>query len=219
MRGVSQQDIALILNEHDAIAVQSGESTSVNDSDGKTAISLRVQAPMHTATRRQLDKVHGGALASTTPEIDTTRNQVFISYSHKDKTLLDDLVTHLKPFARNGSVTHWSDQQIAAGSKWFGEIQAALAKTKVALLLVTRDFLASDFIHDHELGPLLKQAEVGGVTILWVLVGACSYEETQLTHYQAVVSPPSKPLARMKKPDRDAAWVQICQEIKKAANQ
>lgn len=145
------------------------------------------------------------------------RDQVFISYSHKDEKFLVDLQTHLKPFLRSGSVTAWSDQQIAAGSKWFNEIEAALAKTRVAVMLVSPHFLASDFIHEHELGPLLQEAETGGVTILWVQIRACAYAETPLKHYQAVVSPPAKPLAEMKA-DRDGAWLRLCEEIKQAAN-
>jgi hypothetical protein len=88
-----------------------------------------------------------------------------------------------------------------------------LGKTGVAVLLVSRHFLASDFIHEHELGPLLKEAEAGGVKILWVLVRACSYEETPLKDYQAVVSPPGKPLAKIA--DRDEALVRVCKEIKR----
>ena len=127
---------------------------------------------------------------------DSTRRSVFISYSHKDKRWLDDLLTHLKPYLRDGSVTAWSDRQIATGSKWFGEIQAALASTRVAVLLVTPDFLASDFIHEHELGPLLNEAAQGGVRIVWVPVRACSYKKTPLKDYQAVIDP-EKPLATM----------------------
>ncbi len=146
----------------------------------------------------------------------STRENVFISYSHKDNKFLEELLTHLKPLERAGSVTHWSDKQIQPGSKWLDEIKGALACSKVAILLVTKDFLASDFIHEQELTPLLKEAEQDGVTILWVLVRACSYKETPLQHYQAVI-PPDKPLAEMRA-ERDRAWVRICEEIKKAAN-
>jgi TIR domain len=143
------------------------------------------------------------------------RDQVFISYSHKDKKWCDDLDTHLKPYLRDGSITSWSDRQIAPGSEWFKEIQSALANSKVAVLLVSPDFLASDFIHEHELTPLLKKAEQGGVQILWIPVRSSSYEQTALKNYQAILDP-SKPLAEISKAKRDRAWVQICQRIQKA---
>ena len=96
-----------------------------------------------------------------------TGDQVFISYSHKDAPWRDDFDTHLKPYLRDGSIISWSDKEITTGSQWFGDIQLALADTKVAVLLVSPDFLASDFIHDHELGPLLNEAKRGGVKLLW----------------------------------------------------
>jgi hypothetical protein len=71
----------------------------------------------------------------------------------------------------------WSDKQIAPGSEWFIEIQSALANSKVAVLLVSPDFIASDFIYEHELGPLLKDAKQGGVRILWIPVRASSYKK------------------------------------------
>jgi DNA-binding NarL/FixJ family response regulator len=142
------------------------------------------------------------------------KDQVFVSYSHKDKKFLDELLVHLKPLERAGRVTVWSDQQINPGARWFGEIKIALASSKVVVMLLTSNFLASDFIQEHELGPVLKEAEAGGVTILWILVRACSYHETALRNFQAVM-PLDKPLAQMKA-ERDSAWVQICKEIKKA---
>jgi internalin A len=143
--------------------------------------------------------------------------QVFISYSHKDKKWRDELETQLKPYLRGGSIASWSDQQIAPGSQWFGEIESALANSKVAVLLVSPDFLASDFIHEHELGPLLKAAKQGGVRILWVPVRASAYDKTALKDYQAVLAP-GTPLANMKRAERDQAWVRICKEIEKAVN-
>jgi TIR domain len=145
------------------------------------------------------------------------RDQVFISYSHKDQRFLNELLTHLKPYLRKGTFTAWSDKQIKPGSQWFDEIKAALAKTSVAVMLVSPDFLDSDFIHEHELGPLLKEAEAGGVTILWVLIRDCSYEETLLEPYQAIMSP-DKSLASMPRAKRDTAWKAVCKAIKEAVN-
>jgi hypothetical protein len=145
------------------------------------------------------------------------RDHVFISYCRSDKKLLDEFLIQLNPFVRSGAVTTWSDEQITAGSKWFGEIEEALTKTRVAVLLVSPSFLASDFIHEHELGPLLKEAKAGGVKILWIPIRASAWEETPLKNYQSV-SPPKKPLARMSTAARDEAWVEICKQIKHAVN-
>jgi hypothetical protein len=129
------------------------------------------------------------------------RDQVFISYSPKDTRWRDDLDTNLKPYLRGGSIISWSDQQIAPGSEWFREIQSALTHSKVALLLVT-----PDFIHEHELGLLLKEAEQGGLKILWVPVYDSAYKKTALKNYQALLNP-AKPLGGMTKAKRDQAWV------------
>ena len=61
----------------------------------------------------------------------------------------------------------------------------------------------------------MKDAEAGGVKILWVLVRACAYKETPLKHCQAAI-PPDKPLAEMKA-ERDRAWVRVCEAAKEAA--
>jgi TIR domain len=143
--------------------------------------------------------------------------RVFISYSRKDKRWRDDLDTHLKPYLPSGSIVSWSDEQIAPGSEWFSEIRYALANSKVAVLLVSPDFLASDFIHEHELGPLLEEAEQGGVKIFWVPVRESDYKQTPLKNHLAILDP-GKPLAGMTEAKRDQAWVRICVEIEKAVN-
>jgi hypothetical protein len=143
-------------------------------------------------------------------------NEIFISYSHKDKKFRDELLEHLRPYERSEGIVSWSDKDIEPGSQWLEEIRHVLATAKVAVLLVTRTFLASDFVHEYELGPLLKQAAAGGVKILWIPVRACAYEKTPLRDYQALISP-EKPLAEMKA-ERDRAWVDICRRIVRVAN-
>lgn len=144
--------------------------------------------------------------------------QLFVSYSHKDKRWLNELETHLKPYLRNGILRTWSDQQIQPGSQWIKEIQSQLANSKIALLLVSPDFLDSDFIHEHELAPLLKKAEQCGLKILWIPVRPSSYEQTSLKRYQALHDP-NKPLASLSRVQRDQAWVQICKAIQKEVSQ
>jgi hypothetical protein len=146
------------------------------------------------------------------------RDKVFISYSHKDERYLDQLRTHITPYLRKGTLKAWSDKQIAAGARWLEEIKTALAQAAVAVMLVSPDFLASEFINENELGPLLKEADLGGVRLLWVLIVDCAYEETKLQSYQAVVSPPDRPFAAMTRAKRNTAWKKVCQAIKQASN-
>lgn len=147
----------------------------------------------------------------------TTRDQVFISYSHLDKDWLDKLQATLKPLLRKQTIDVWADTRIKAGAQWKDEIKQALARAKVAVLLVSRNFLASDFIADEEIPPILSAAKHDGLTVIWVPVGACLYDETDIAAYQAAIDP-GKPLNGMKDADQDAALVTIAKAIRDAAN-
>ncbi|MBA3965065.1 MAG: TIR domain-containing protein, partial [Nitrospirales bacterium] len=142
----------------------------------------------------------------------------FISYSHKDKEWLSKLQTMLKPLIRQGSLAVWADTGIQPGSEWKKEIEAALASARVAVLLVSRHFLASDFIAKHELPPLLNKAKGGGVKILWVYLSACLYEETEIQHYQAAHDI-STPLDSLTEADQSRVLADICKKIKAASIQ
>src|SRR4029453_15125149 len=122
-----------------------------------------------------------------------------------------------QPLLGKNSIAFWSDTGIEPGSKWKDEIERALATAKVAVLLVSPGFLASDFIARHELPPLLDKATQQGVRILWVYVSACLYNETEIAAYQAAHDI-AQPLDKLRTARRNEVLVQICQQIKAAVN-
>lgn len=143
------------------------------------------------------------------------RDQVFISYSHADASWLRRLNTHLRPLIRQGTLSVWSDQQIRPGTQWRAEIASAIKRARVAVLLVTPDFLASDFIAEKELPPLLSAANSEGVAILWVAVRSSSVLDTEIANYQAL-NEPARPLAQLHHAHQDKELVEICKKIRDA---
>ncbi|WP_158044418.1 toll/interleukin-1 receptor domain-containing protein [Skermanella pratensis] len=127
----------------------------------------------------------------------STRTKVFISYSHADKEWLDRLKRHLKPLVREGNLDCWDDTRIRPGDDWKQEIQNALDRAQVAVLLISADFFASDFIDETELPPLLEAAKAKGVRILPVILSASRFARSpDLARFQAI-NPPSRPLSDM----------------------
>jgi len=141
-----------------------------------------------------------------------TRDQVFISYSHADSDWLQRLQTMLSPLQRQGTLDIWADTRIQPGQLWKEEIQKALARAKVAVLLVSPDFLASEFIHKDELPPLLEASRKEGLTILWVPVRHSLYKATTIAHFQAACDPKT-PLSMLPPAQQEAELVRIAEKL------
>ena len=77
--------------------------------------------------------------------------EVFISYSHKDDRMREELETHLSLLRRRGVIAAWHDRRITAGREWANAIDDHLERAAVILLLVSADFLASDYCYDREM--------------------------------------------------------------------
>ena len=140
------------------------------------------------------------------------RDQIFISYSHKDKAWLEKLQIMLKPAIRAEKLALWDDTKITPGAKWREEIKAALDAAKVAVLLVSADFLASDFIAQEELPSLLEASEKKGLKIVWIYVNDCLYRHSAIADYQAAHDV-SKPLEAMIESQQQAILKEIGEKI------
>lgn len=115
---------------------------------------------------------------------------IFISYSHADIQWLERLKKHLKVLAKySGKVEYWEDTKLRVGDKWREAITTAINNSNVAILLVSTDFLASDFIASDELPPILRKAEEEGTRIVPIIVAPCSFELSELSEFQAINSP------------------------------
>ena len=144
------------------------------------------------------------------------RNSVFISYSHHDSGYLSRLQVHLRPMLRYGGIDIWDDTRISPGSNWRNEIKTAIERAKVAILLVSADFLASDFIVEKELPLLLKKANEGGTVILMVIIGHCRFQQfDELSKFQAVNNP-TRPLSVLPVAERERVWAQLAGNVEAA---
>jgi hypothetical protein len=100
------------------------------------------------------------------------RDGIFVSYSHHDAVWAQRFRKVLKPLVRSKRLWLWVDTDIPVGDRWHPDIRRAIGRSSVALLLVSADFLDSDFIMDEELPALIRQ----GVRLAPVLVGDCLWE-------------------------------------------
>ena len=145
----------------------------------------------------------------------TNRQGVFISYSKKDTKWLDHLRTHLNYLEREYKFTIWEDSKIAAGADWRSEIKNAIDTTKIAILMVSANFIASEFINNEELPALLAAAEEDGAYIFPIIVSHCMFSDIEAISRFQTINPPSEPLNMMDEGQRDALFLKVTLEIKR----
>ena len=134
---------------------------------------------------------------------------VFISYSHRDVGWLNRLKVHLKPLFEDSSVSLWDDSKIRTGTNWSDAINDNLAAAKVAVLLISADYLASDFIFTKELPQVLERARKSNCAIIPIVIKPCVVTSIRGLREIEFANPPSKPLLAIKKAEREAELAKI----------
>ncbi len=119
--------------------------------------------------------------------------KVFISYSHKDRDLLEHLRAQLDSLARADLLDLWDDSRIDAGDTWYPEIVAAMEKATVAVCLISANFLASRFCTEREVPFLLERAEKDGLLLIPVVLSDCIWWAHRWIDERQLI--PNKPLS------------------------
>lgn len=142
------------------------------------------------------------------------KHSIFISYSHKDAEWLEEVKVHIKPLERFYGIEEWDDQKLRTSDKWREKISNALNDATIAVLLISPYFVASDFIVNNELQPLLENAEKKGVKIMPVMVSPCeTIEESGLSDYQAP-NGPDRTLVEMNEGEVHRTLSKLVKDIK-----
>ena len=112
--------------------------------------------------------------------------QIFYVYAHKDEQLRNELEVHLSALRRQGFIQNWHDRQISAGKEWELEIERELGNANVILLLVSADFLASDFCYGREMKRVLERHEISQARVVPIMLRECDWEHAPFAKIQAL---------------------------------
>jgi formylglycine-generating enzyme required for sulfatase activity len=145
--------------------------------------------------------------------------KVFLSYSHKDDELREELSSHLSSLAHQKLIEPWHDRNIDAGSGWASEIDQNLARAEIILLLVSSDFINSRYCYSIEMKEALARHEANAVQVIPVIIRACDWQRSPLGKLQAIPRDNQAVANNRDKYARDQPWLQVVKEIGKVAQQ
>ena len=144
---------------------------------------------------------------------ETRAPRAFISYSHRDERLKDQLDNHLKLLQRQELLEVWHDRQIMAGSDWKGEIDSNLDRADLILLLVSPDFIASEYCYDVEMSRALERHAEGSARVIPVIIRDVAWRIAPFARLQAL---PKDGRAVTLARSRDTAWRNVAEGIETA---
>jgi internalin A len=155
--------------------------------------------------------IEGSRRATRIVVKDGEAKKLFVSYSHKDETLLKELNTHLKLLQREGLINLWHDRKIEAGNDWKQSVNQYLEHSDIILLLMSADFIASDYCYEVEMKRALERAKEGVVSIIPIILREVASIPSELLTLQTLPKD-GKPVTTWR--HRDAAWRNVAEGIR-----
>ncbi len=139
-----------------------------------------------------------------------TALELFYCYARKDQALRDELDIHLAGLHRSKSITSWYDAMIVPGEDWEQEIEAHLNTTSIILLLVSSDFIKSDYCYGREMRRAIERHSKREARVIPILLRPCDWEDTSFSKIQMLPAD-AKPVTQWS--DRDVAYADIARGI------
>jgi TIR domain len=142
--------------------------------------------------------------------------EIFFSYARKDELLRDELAKHLKPLQQEGIITAWHDREIPPGTEWQNEIDRHLESAQIILLLISADFLASDYCYSFELKRALERHESNEACVIPVILRSCDWQNTGFGKLQVL---PTDGKAIKGWSDIDEAFTDVVKGLRRSISQ
>lgn len=142
-------------------------------------------------------------------------SKLFISYSHKDADLRVELEKHLSILRRQEVISSWSDRCIRSGDKLHNEIDVHLDAADIILLLISVDFLASDYCYDIEMSRAMKRHEDGTARVIPVILRPCDWHGAPFGSLMAT-PPDGKPV--VDHTSHDQGFLEVVKAIRRVVN-
>src|SRR5438309_613240 len=139
--------------------------------------------------------------------------EIFYCYTHKDEALLSKLKTHLKPLQREGLIETWYDRNISAGAEWERDISEHLNTAQIILLLVSPDFMDSDYCYGIEMKRAMERHDRGEARVIPVILRPVYWQGEPLGKLQALPTD-GKPVMSALWHNVDEAFLDVTQGIR-----
>jgi hypothetical protein len=142
--------------------------------------------------------------------------RLFYSYSHRDEALRDELERHLASLRRRAFIQEWHDRKISAGREWENAIDTNLETANIILLLISSDFLDSDYCYDKEMKRALEKHEAGEARVIPVIIRDVDWHDAPFGKLQALPKD-AKPVTSWS--NQDEAWSDVARGIRKVVEE
>lgn len=142
--------------------------------------------------------------------------EVFFSYSHRDEKMRSRLEAHLSSLKRERLISEWHDRKIKPGTEWKGQIDAHLDSSRIVLLLISADFLASDYCYDVEMDRALARHDAGEARVIPIILRPCDWPWSRFGKLQALPRD-GKPVSDW--PTHDQAFNEVARGIRRVVEE